>query len=64
MYNQYNNSINTLKKEEEVETGGKYPWLNKTDERKYMTDREVLEKYMDLNHTCLYTYLSTKKLLV
>ena len=23
------------------------------DERKYMTDREILEKYIDLNNTCL-----------
>ena len=23
------------------------------DERKYMSDREILEKYIDLNNTCL-----------
>ena len=23
------------------------------DKRKYMTDREILEKYIDLNNTCL-----------
>ena len=23
------------------------------DERKYMTDREILEKYIDINKTCL-----------
>ena len=53
MFNQFNNLINTLQKEEEVDTGGKYPWLDKTDERKYMTDREILEKCIDLNNTCL-----------
>ena len=26
----------------------KYPWLDPSDERKYMTDREILEKYIDL----------------
>ena len=51
--NQFNNLINTLKKEERIETGEKYPWLDKTDERKYMLDREILEKYIDLDNTCL-----------
>ena len=51
--NQFSNLINTLKKEEKLETGEKYAWLNKTDERKYMSDREILEKYIDLNNTCL-----------
>ena len=50
---QFNNSINTLKKEEKLETGEKYPWLDKTVERKYMIDRETLEKYIDLDNTCL-----------
>ena len=47
------NLINTLKKEEKLETGEKYPWLDKMDERKYMTDREILEKYINLDNTCL-----------
>ena len=50
---QFNNLINTLKKEEKLETGEKYPWLDKTDERKYMTDREILEKYINWDNTCL-----------
>ena len=52
--NEFNNLINTLKKEEKIETGEKYPWLDRTDERKYMSDREILEKYIDLNNTCLH----------
>ena len=52
MCNQFNNLINTLKKEEKLETGEKYPWLDKT-ERQYMTDREILEKYINLDNTCL-----------
>ena len=33
--------------------GEKYPWLDDSDERKYMSDREILEKYMNLDNTCL-----------
>ena len=36
---QYNNLINTLKKEQGIDTGEKYPWLDDSDERKHMTDR-------------------------
>ena len=43
-----------LKKEDKLETGEKYPWLDNTDERKYMSDREILEKYIDLSNTCLH----------
>ena len=53
MCNQFNNLINALRKEEKLETGEKYPWLDKMDERKYMTDRETLEKYINLDNTCL-----------
>ena len=52
--NQFNNLINTLKKEEKSETGEKYPWLDKMYVRKYMSDREKLEKYIDLSNTCLH----------
>ena len=31
----------------------KYPWLEPDDERKLMTDREILEKYINLNNSCL-----------
>ena len=33
-----------MRKEEE-NSKGKYPWLEDTDERKYMTDREILDIY-------------------
>ena len=49
---QFNNLINTRKKEQSLEAGEKYPWLDNTDERKYMTDREILEKYINLENTC------------
>ena len=31
----------------------KYPWLDDMDERKYMMDREISEKYIDLRDSCL-----------
>ena len=49
---QFNNLINTIKREQSLETE-KNPWLDDTDERKYMTDREILEKYINLDNTCL-----------
>ena len=45
--NQFNNFINTLKKEQSLDMGEKYPWLDDSDERKYMSDREILEKYIN-----------------
>ena len=53
MCKQFNKFINTLKKESQEETEEKYPWLDPSDERKYMTDREILEKYIDLEKSCL-----------
>ena len=50
---QYNNLINTLKNEQNIDTGEKYPWLDDSDERKHMADREILEKYINLDNTCL-----------
>ena len=51
---QFNRLINTLRKEE-VETlcADKYPWLDDSDERKHMTDREILDKYINLEGSCL-----------
>ena len=31
----------------------KCPWLDPSDERKYMSDREILEKYIDLEKSCV-----------
>ena len=31
----------------------KFPWLDDLDERKYMTDREILDKYVNLDNSCL-----------
>ena len=46
--------INERKKEEEKEVEkDKYPWLDDSDKRKYMTDREILGKHKNLNNSCL-----------
>ena len=49
---QYNRFLNLMRKEEE-NSEGKFPWLEDTDERKYMMDREILEKYVNLDNSCL-----------
>ena len=38
----------------------KYPWLDPNDERKHMTDREILDKYINLNDSCLNIEEKTK----
>ena len=53
---QYNKLINTLRKEEQeasVHGKDKYPWLDNSDEKKHMTEREILDKYIDLDNSCL-----------
>ena len=40
--------MNLMGKEEE-----NYPWLEDTDERKYMTGKEILDKYINLDNSCL-----------
>ena len=50
---QFNRPINTLRKEERMQGTERYPWLDNSDERKYMSDREILEKYIDLENSCL-----------
>ena len=49
---QYNRLVNLMRKEEE-KSEGKFPWLDDTDERKHMTDREILDKYVILDNSCL-----------
>ena len=50
----FNKFINTLKHErEQKELKENYPWLDPSDERKYMTDKEILDKYIDLEKLCL-----------
>ena len=35
------------------DTKEKYPWLEKDYKRRNMTDREILDRYIDLDRSCL-----------
>ena len=52
LYEQFNKFINTLKKEK-VEIKNKSPWVEQGNERRDMSDREILDKYVDLDKSCL-----------
>ena len=45
--------VNEIKKEEKEVEKDKYPWLDDSDEKKHMTDKEILDKYIDLDNSCL-----------
>ena len=46
--------MNTLKKEREQKSPeDNYPWLDPDDDRRHVADREILEKYINLNNSCL-----------
>ena len=50
----FNKFENTLKKERELKSPkDKYPWLDQDDERRHLTDKEILDKYIDLDKSCL-----------
>ena len=50
----FNKFINTLKKErEQKEPEESYPWLDPSNERKYLTDQEILDIYMGLERSCV-----------
>ena len=50
---EFNKMVETVKQEEIGKQKEKYLWLDDTDERKYMMDKEILEKYIDLRDSCL-----------
>ena len=57
----FNKFVNMLKEgREQNSPTDKYPWLDPDDERKHMTDREILEKYINLNNSCLNKEEKTK----
>ena len=49
---QFNKFINMLKKDKEKKKE-KYPWLEQDDERRNMSNREILDKYVDLEKAYL-----------
>ena len=50
---EFNTLVNELKKNEKTMEKENYPRLEDSDERKCMTGREVLDKYIDLDKLCL-----------
>ena len=45
--------VDAMREDEKSDSEQKYPWLDDTDKRKYMTDKEILDKYIDLKGSCL-----------
>ena len=57
----FNKFVNTLKKEREQKLlKDKYPWLDPDDDQRHMTDREILEKHINLDNSCLNEEEKTK----
>ena len=49
----FNRIIEEQRQEEKNDSEERYPWLEEDDERKYMTDKEILDKYINLKDSCL-----------
>ena len=49
---EFNTLINKLKKDDKVSGKDKYPWLEDSYGRKYMTGIEILDKYIELDKLC------------
>ena len=57
----FNKFMNILKREREQKSpNDNYPQLDPDDDRRHMTDREILEKYINLNNSCLSKEEKTK----
>ena len=50
---EFNKMIEATRQEERNDGEERYPWLDDADERKYMTDEEILDKYINLKDSCL-----------
>ena len=49
----FNRIVEEKRQEEKKDSKERYPWLDDADERKYMTDKEILDKYINLKDSCL-----------
>ena len=50
----FNKFVNTLKAEREQKSlEDRYPWLDQDDEQRCMTDKDILDKYIDLDNSYL-----------
>ena len=43
---EFNKMVEAIRQEERNDSEERYPWLDDADERKYMTDEEILDKYI------------------
>ena len=50
---EFNKMIEVMRQEERKDSEERYPWLDDTDKRKYITDEEILDKYINLRDSCL-----------
>ena len=50
---EFNKMVEAIRQEERNDSEERYPWLADADERKYMTDEEILDKYINLKDSCL-----------
>ena len=50
---EFNKMVEAIRKEERNDSEERYLWLDDADERKYMTDEEILDKYINLEDSCL-----------
>ena len=50
---EFNRIIEEKRQEEMNDSKERYPWLDDADERKHMTDKEILDKYINLKDSCL-----------
>ena len=53
MCEEFNKLVEMVRQEEKDSKKERYPWLDDMDERKYMMDREILDKYIDLKDSHL-----------
>ena len=50
---EFNKMVEEIRQEEGNDSEERYPWLDDADEKKYMTDKEILDKYINLKDSCL-----------
>ena len=50
---EFNKMIEVIRQEERNDSEERYPWLDDADKREYMTDEEILDKYINLKDSCL-----------
>ena len=50
---EFNKMVEAIRQEERNDSEERYPWLDDADERKYMTEEEILDKYINFKDSCL-----------